>query len=74
MNGAPKENKSFGEYCIAGAHAGKAYGSKNGRKCTNKKINDFVWLKEKFNDIQLIKSLYYVLDNPILIKIALVVN
>ena len=46
------KNKPFGEYCIAGANAGKAYGQKwKGNATKLKKINDFVWLKEKFNDI-----------------------
>ena len=46
------KNKSFGEYCIAGANAGKEYGQKwKGNATELKKINDFVWLKEKFNDI-----------------------
>lgn len=42
-------DKPFGDYAIAGARAGMAYGSENkGNVEALKKINDFDWLKEKF--------------------------
>ena len=44
-------NKPFGEYAIAGAKAGKEFGSKNvGNLIELIKINDFEWLKEKFHE------------------------
>jgi hypothetical protein len=40
----------YGYYAIAGALAGRAYGEQNkGNFETLKKINDFDWLREKFN-------------------------
>ena len=43
------KDRSFGNYAIAGAHAGKKYGQEN---IDNKEqlllINDFVWLKSEF--------------------------
>ena len=42
--------RSYGEYAIAGAKAGRAYGYENADNIENLKlINDFNWLKEKFN-------------------------
>ena len=39
----------FGRYCIKGALEGKAYGEANkGDIEALNKINDFVWLREKF--------------------------
>ena len=44
------KDKPFGEYCIAGAVAGKAYGLANtGNLETLKMINDFAWLKQQFD-------------------------
>lgn len=44
-------DKPFGDYVIKGALAGKEYGSANrGNRQALQKINDFVWLKEKFNE------------------------
>ena len=46
------KDRPFGEYAIAGALAGKAFGEANrGNLEELKKINDFVWLEEKFNEI-----------------------
>ena len=43
-------DKPFGEFAIAGARAGMAYGSANKNNITAlKKINDFDWLKEQFD-------------------------
>lgn len=43
-------DKPFGEYAIKGAKAGAAYGARNKDNIDNlKEINDFEWLKEKFN-------------------------
>ena len=43
-------DKPFGEYALAGARAGMAYGSANkGNIDALKRINDFEWLKEQFN-------------------------
>ena len=44
------KDKLFGEYCIAGAVAGKAYGLANtGNLEALKMINDFAWLKQQFD-------------------------
>jgi hypothetical protein len=46
------KDKPFGEYAIAGALAGKEFGETNrGNLDELKKINDFAWLEEKFNEI-----------------------
>jgi hypothetical protein len=46
------KDKPFGEYAIAGALAGKTFGKHNqGNLDELKKINDFNWLEEKFNEI-----------------------
>jgi len=46
--------KPFGKYAISGAKAGAAYGTRNKDNIAAlKKINDFNWLKEKFNDAHL---------------------
>jgi hypothetical protein len=43
-------DKPFGEYALAGARAGMAYGSANkGNIDALKRINDFEWLKEQFD-------------------------
>lgn len=43
-------DREFGEYAIAGAKAGAAYGARNkGNIDKLKEINDFDWLMEKFN-------------------------
>ena len=45
------ENKQYGKYAIAGAKAGAAYGEKHrGDLESLKKINDFEWLQEQFNN------------------------
>lgn len=45
------EDRPFGEYAIAGAKSGAAYGARNrGNAEALKKINDFDWLMEKFNE------------------------
>jgi hypothetical protein len=45
------EGRPYGEYAIRGATAGTAYGRANiGNTEALKKINDFGWLKEKFNE------------------------
>lgn len=45
------EDRPFGEYAIAGAKAGAAYGARNKGNIDNlKEINNFDWLMEKFND------------------------
>ena len=42
-------DKEFGEYAIAGAKAGAAFGARNKGKIEElKKINDFDWLREKY--------------------------
>jgi hypothetical protein len=44
-------DRPFGEYAIAGAIAGRAYGESNrGNIEALRKINDFEWLKERFNE------------------------
>ena len=44
-------DRPFGEFAIAGAKAGKAYGEAHrGDIEALRKINDFDWLKEKFNE------------------------
>jgi len=44
-------DKPFGEYAIQGAKAGTAYGVRNREDVEAlKKINDFNWLMEKFNE------------------------
>jgi len=41
----------FGEYAIAGANAGREYGTKHaGDEETLSKINDYDWLNEKFKE------------------------
>jgi len=46
-------DKLFGEYAIAGAIAGKEYGTANaGSTDALRRINDFNWLKERFDDSQ----------------------
>jgi hypothetical protein len=46
------KDRQFGEYAIAGALAGKFFGESNqGNLDELKKINDFAWLEEKFNEI-----------------------
>ena len=43
-------DKPYGEYAIRGAHEGTNYGNeKKGNVDALKKINDFIWLKEKFD-------------------------
>jgi hypothetical protein len=45
-------NGKFAEYSIAGAKAGRAYGSTNKENIDAlKKINDFDWLKRKFDEV-----------------------
>jgi hypothetical protein len=45
------EDRPFGSYAIQGAKAGAAYGARNrGNAEALKQINDFDWLKEKFNE------------------------
>ena len=45
------KDRKYGEYSILGANAGTDYGSKNqGNIAALKKINDFDWLMEKFNE------------------------
>ena len=45
------EDRPFGTYAIQGAKAGAAYGARNqGNTEALKQINDFEWLKEKFNE------------------------
>ena len=45
------KTKPFGEYAMRGATEGKAYGEKNIDSPDNlRRINDFDWLMEKFND------------------------
>jgi hypothetical protein len=45
------KDKSFGEYAIHGAQAGKLYGEENKlNKEAIKKINDFEWLEQKFKE------------------------
>lgn len=47
-------DKEFGEYAISGAKAGAEYGSKNKENLEAlKKINDFDWLKNYYNEIQI---------------------
>jgi len=44
-------DRPFGEYAIAGAKLGAVYGARNkGNTDMLRKINDFDWLMEKFND------------------------
>ena len=44
-------DRPFGELAIAGAKAGKEYGSANKDNLEAlKKINDFDWLQRKFNE------------------------
>jgi hypothetical protein len=46
------KDKPFGEYAIAGALSGKIFGELNRDNLDElKKINDFIWLEEKFNEI-----------------------
>jgi len=45
------KDRPYGEYCIAGALAGKSYGEKNiGNSLSLSKINNFDWLKEQFDN------------------------
>ena len=45
------EDRPFGEYAIAGAKSGAAYGTRNrGNLEALKAINNFEWLMEKFNE------------------------
>ena len=45
------KDRPYGEWAIKGAEAGAAYGTKSrGNVEALKKINDFKWLKEKFNE------------------------
>jgi hypothetical protein len=45
------KERSYGEWAIRGAEAGSAYGRANqGNTEALKKINDFDWLEEKFNE------------------------
>jgi len=47
---ATGRDQQFGDYAIQGARAGRKYGIDNqGNVEALKKINDFEWLKEKFN-------------------------
>lgn len=44
-------DKPFGEYCIAGAYAGRKYGSDNySEQEALRNINNFDWLKQKFEE------------------------
>lgn len=44
------KNKKFGEYAIAGAIAGRKYGEENKENIIElNKINDYKWLKERFD-------------------------
>jgi hypothetical protein len=44
------KDKEFGEYCLAGAQAGKLYGEQNANNNEALRlINDFKWLEEQFN-------------------------
>lgn len=48
------KDKQYGKYAIAGAKAGRNYGYQNkGNLEALKKINDFDWLREKFNKIKI---------------------
>jgi len=48
---ATGRDQQFGDYAIQGARAGRKYGIDNqGNIEALKKINDFEWLKEKFNE------------------------
>lgn len=45
------KDRDFGEYAIAGAKSGRAYGVENSNNTEALKlINDFDWLKERFNE------------------------
>lgn len=45
-------DREFGKYAISGALEGKKYGMKNRGKINNlKKINDFDWLRQQFEEI-----------------------
>jgi hypothetical protein len=45
------KNKPFGKYAIAGAIAGRKFGEENrGDDIVLQKVNDYDWLKSKFND------------------------
>ena len=45
------DNGDFGDYCVAGAKQGREYGTANiGNTDALKKINDFNWLQERFNE------------------------
>ena len=47
------KDKPFGKYAIAGAIAGRAFGEENrGDDKMLQKVNDYDWLKSKFNDQQ----------------------
>lgn len=46
------KDKEFGQYAVSGAVEGRNYGMKNRASLENlKMINDFDWLKERFNKI-----------------------
>jgi len=45
------KSRPFGEYVIVGANEGRKYGTENsGQADKLKKINDFDWLKDQFNE------------------------
>ena len=47
-------DRGFGEYAIAGAIAGREYGEENKNNMEAlSKINDFGWLEQQFNKIQI---------------------
>ena len=47
------KDKPFGKYAIAGAIAGRTFGEENrGDDIVLQKVNDYDWLKSKFNDQQ----------------------
>jgi radical SAM protein with 4Fe4S-binding SPASM domain len=51
------QDKLFGEYAIAGAIAGSKYGSQNKENLEAiKKINDFEWLLDQFNNLYAVKN------------------
>ena len=46
-------DRRFGEYALAGANAGKEYGSKYADNLEElNKINDYEWLEEKFKELE----------------------
>ena len=54
------ENRRYGEYAILGAPQGKDFGEhyKNNTEAL-RKINDWKWLKEKFNEVIEFKEQYH---------------